>query len=122
MGYTRVKAVVANPTDRVRTQEVELLVDTGAIYSILPEGILGSLGIEPSGKRRCRLANGKVEEYLTGEAYVEVQGIGVTSIVVFGTESTIPLLGITTLELLGLQVDPVSGTLKPMELLLLHAI
>ncbi len=29
------------------------------------------------------------------------------------------VLGVTTLEELGLQVDPVSGELKPMELLLL---
>jgi len=34
-------------------------------------------------------------------------------------ENAMPLLGVTTLELLGLQVDPVSGELKPLELFML---
>lgn len=119
MGYTRVKAVVANPLGRSKRQEVELLADTGAIYTMLPEGVLRGLGIAPTGRRRFKLASGEVKEYSTGEVYMEVEGIGVTSVVVFGVEGSTPLLGVTTLELLGLQVDPMTGRLKPMELLLL---
>jgi predicted aspartyl protease len=40
--------------------------------------------------------------------------------VVFGGPEMTPLMGVTTLELLGLQVDPVGGELKPLELYLLH--
>lgn len=119
MGHTRVKAVIANPLEKAKRREVELLADTGAIYTILPESVLKDLSIKPSGIRRFKLASGEVKQYQTGEAYVEVEGIGVTSIVTFGTEDSTPLLGVTTLELLGLQVDPVTGKLKPMELLLL---
>jgi aspartyl protease family protein len=119
MGYARVKAVVANPSERIRRREVELLADTGAIYTMLPESMLRALDIAPSGKRRFRIAGGEVKEYPTGEAYLEVEGIGATSVVVFGAEDSTPLLGVTTLELLGLQVDPVTGRLKPMELPLL---
>jgi len=39
--------------------------------------------------------------------------------VVIGPEDTVPLLGVTTLELLGYQMDPVTGRLKPLELMLL---
>ncbi len=119
MGYTRVKVVVASPWERIRRREVELLADAGAMYTMLPESLLRALGITPSGWRRFKIASGEVKEYPTGEAYLEVEGIGVTSIVVFGAEDSMPLLGVTTLELLGLQVDPVTGRLKPMELLLL---
>ena len=119
MGYTKVKAVVANPLERARRIEVELLADTGAIYSMLPGRLLRGLGISSSGRRRFRLASGEVEEYPTGEAYIVVEGVGATSVVVFGAEGSTPLLGVTTLELLGMQVDPVTGRLKPMELLLL---
>ena len=119
MGHTKVKAVVANPLERARRKEVELLADTGAIYSMLPGSVLRDLGIAPSGRRRFRLASGDVEEYPTGEAYMAIEGVGATSVVVFGAEGSTPLLGVTTLELLGMQVDPVTGKLKPMELLLL---
>jgi len=53
------------------------------------------------------------------EAYIVVEGRGVTSLVVIGSEKTPPLLGVTTLELLGFQVDPVTGKLKSLELMIL---
>jgi len=40
--------------------------------------------------------------------------------VVFGDEG-VYLLGVVTLEELGLEVDPVKGELRPMELLLMQA-
>ena len=47
------------------------------------------------------------------------EGLGATSMVVFGLEEATALLGVTSLEFLGLQVDPLTGKLKPLELLLL---
>jgi len=86
---------------------------------MIPRDLLEKVETRATGSRRFKLANGEIAEYPTGEAYVEVQGIGATSIVVFGPEKSQPLLGVTTLESLGLQVDPVSGQLKPLELYLL---
>jgi aspartyl protease family protein len=77
------------------------------------------LGIEPTGKRKFKLAEGNVKEYATSEAYIEIAGVGVTSLVTFLPTETMPLLGVTTLELLGLKVNPIKGELEPMELLLL---
>ncbi|HID90788.1 TPA: Retroviral aspartyl protease [Candidatus Bathyarchaeota archaeon] len=119
MGYVRVKAVLANPYDRSKRVELSLLADTGAIYTAIPEPILVDLGVSVTGRRRFKLASGEVEEYPVGEAYVEVEGEGVTSLVAFLPKGSTPLLGVTTLELLGLEVDPTTGKLKPMELLLL---
>lgn len=119
MGYVRARAIVANPADRTKSIDLDCLADTGAIYTMIPRDLLESISVRTSGSRRFKLANGKTEEYMIGEAYVEVQNVGATSLVVFGPEKSTPLLGVTTLELLGFQVDPVSGQLKPLELYLL---
>lgn len=119
LGYVRVKAIIANLADRTKKIDVDCLVDTGAIYTMIPRDLLEKVATKTTGSRRFKLANGKTEEYPVGEAYVEVQGIGATSLLVFGPEKSQPLLGVTTLELLGFQVDPVSGELQPLELYLL---
>jgi len=118
MGYVKIKAKISN-TDRTKSKELELIADTGAIYTAIPENILKSLDIMPKGKRRFKIADGKIKEFKIGEAYIEIGKEGATSIVAFLEENAMPLLGVTTLELLGLQVDPVSGELKPLELFML---
>jgi len=119
MGYVRVKGVIANPLRRNVRVEVEFVVDTGAIYTMVPKSIAEKLGLEIVGKRRFRIASGEIVEYPVSEAYIIVENIGVTSLIVLGSEKTPPLLGTTTLELMGLQVDPVTGKLKPLELMIL---
>ncbi len=119
MGYVKVATKIGNPADRSKSIRLDLLADTGAIYTAIPASLLEKISIEPKSTRRFKLANGKVEQYPTGEAYVEVAGEGVTSVVAFLPEGSTPILGVTTLELLGLQVDPTTGELKPLELLLL---
>ena len=118
MGYVKVKAKVSN-VERERSKETELIADTGAIYTAIPEDILMDLGIVARGTRRFKTASGELKELPVGEAYIEIAGEGVTSIVAFLPRGATPLLGVTTLELLGLQVDPITGELKPMELFLL---
>jgi len=119
VGYVKVAAKIENPADRSRFIHLDLLADTGAIYTAIPASLLEKIDLKPTSTRRFKLANGRVERYATGEAYVEVAGEGATSIVAFLPEGSTPLLGVTTLELLGLQVDPTTGQLKPLELLLL---
>jgi aspartyl protease family protein len=119
LGYVRVKTKVRNPEEKERQFEIELLVDTGAIYSIIPAKILESLKIERRSIRKMRLADGSVIERHLGIAEVEVKGETAHSNVIFGEEADASILGVTALEELGLQVDPITGELKPMELLLL---
>jgi aspartyl protease family protein len=119
VGYVKVKGFVANPFDRDKCLELEFLADTGAMYTSLPESTLKKLEIVPMGKRSFLIASGERKEFPVGEAYIEVEGIGVTSLVLYGSEGVPSLLGVTTLELLGLQVDPTTGKLKPAELYLL---
>lgn len=119
VGYVKVKGFVANPFKKDRCLGLEFLVDTGAMYTSLPESMLKRLEIVPTGKRSFLIASGERKEFQVGEVYIEVDGIGVTSLVLYGYEGVPSLLGVTTLELLGLQVDPITGKLKPAELYLL---
>jgi predicted aspartyl protease len=119
VGYVKVKGLVANPFDRDKRVELEFLADTGAMYTSLPESLLKQLEIVPKGKRSFLIASGERKEFSVGEAYIEIEGTGVISIVLYGSEGVPCLLGVTTLELLGLQVDTTTGKLKPAELYLL---
>jgi len=118
LGYIRVKARVWNVGNPLASREVELLTDTGAVYTVLPSSLLKELGVEPVGRRRFRLANNQVVERDVGVVGIEVKGIRVHTVAIFGDEG-VYLLGVVTLKELGLEVDPVKGELRPMELLLM---
>jgi predicted aspartyl protease len=119
VGFVRVKAKVWNVERPEVAREVVLLADTGAIYTVLPRSLLEEMGVSSVGRRRFRLANNEVIERDVGIIGIEVQGIRVYTLAVFGDEG-VYLLGVTTLEELGLEVDPVKGELRPMELLLMR--
>lgn len=94
---------------------VEAMVDTGAAYSALPEGMLRDLGVEPSRRRRLRLADGRLRDVDTAEARVTVNGETATTVVVFTDDNAPILLGAHALEGLGLAVDPAKKRLVPDE-------
>jgi len=117
--YIKVKGIIANPIDRSIRMEIEFVVDTGAIYTMIPESVARRLELKETGKRKFKIANGETVEYPVSEAYIILEGRGVTSLVVVGSEKVTPLLGVTTLELLGFEVDPITRKLKPIELMIL---
>jgi len=118
-GYVRVRGIVANAQNRRLKRELEFIVDTGAIYTVIPRSVAEKLGLKEVDRRRFKTASGEVVEYPVSEAYITIQGKGVTSLVALAGEKTPVLLGVTTLELMGLQVDPVTGKLTPLELMIL---
>ncbi len=93
---------------------VEALVDTGATYSKIPRSVLQELGIEPVETRVSRIADGSRVELQTSWARFSVEGRNAVARVSFGPEG-IYLLGATTLEDMGLAVDPVDRQLIPQE-------
>ena len=104
--------------DGQRSQDIEATVDTGAAYTALPGGLLRELGIEPVGKRRFLLADGRRIDMDYGEARATVDGESVTTLVVFGEDQAPALLGAYTLEGLALAVDPVEQRLVPTHLIM----
>ncbi len=58
MGLTVLEIEVGNPADPDIREEVEFLIDSGAIYSVVPAVILDKLGVKPLAEEEFRLANG----------------------------------------------------------------
>lgn len=90
---------------------LDALVDTGASYTWVPRDVLEGLGMRPSFRRPFVLADGRAIDYDMIEALIRVNGETRTSPVIFGDPGTEPLLGVVTLEIFGLGVDPVNQEL-----------
>ncbi len=118
MGLTFVFVTLSNPKNAKKLIEKKLLVDSGAVYSVVPKEVLVSLGIKPIDKQRFILANGETVEKELGEARFLFQGKERTAPVVFGDKG-VYLLGATTLENLGLILGPLSRELKPLPMLMM---
>ncbi len=116
MGITYVKVKVGNPANGKRTEEVECLVDSGAVYSLIPGRVLRRLRIKPHSTREFILANGEVIKRRLATATFQYQGRRGDSMVVVGEPGDDPLLGATTLEGFGLVLDPFRRELRPMQL------
>ena len=58
MGINKLEIEVGNPANPAVTERVEFLIDSGAIYSVVPTPILERLGIKPLSEQEFRLANG----------------------------------------------------------------
>lgn len=118
MGLTVLEIEVGNPANPEVTEKLEFLVDSGAIYSVVPTKILERLSIKPLTEQEFRLANGeKVVRKKGGALFKFGDRIGVAD-VIFGEEGDSVLLGAFTLEALGLSLDPLRRELKPLPMML----
>jgi clan AA aspartic protease len=116
MGLTFVNVRVGNPANGHRAETVACLVDSGAVYSLIPGRILRKLGIKPHSTREFVLANGDVIRRRLATATFEYDNRRGDSIVIVGEPGDDPLLGATTLEGFGLVLDPFRRELRPMTL------
>jgi len=119
MGYTKAKVKIANPSQPARFHEVELLVDMRAVYTVVSGKSLRALGIESVDRMEfCSINNEKLVRDV-GVSVVELMGRRWLTNVIFGEDTDNGVLGVTTLEQLGLQTDPVRREIKPLPLYLL---
>lgn len=115
MGMFQVAARVTNPRDPARFFEAAFWVDTGALYSFVPEDRLHEIGIEPLRTRESVLVDGRRDRRLLGEAVFTIPVLqeSLTCPVVFAPPGSLYLLGATALENFGVQADPTTQQLKP---------
>ncbi|MFQ5665400.1 MAG: clan AA aspartic protease [Candidatus Binatia bacterium] len=111
----QVKVKVTNPADPSRWFEEHFWVDSGALYSFVPEDRLAAIGLQPLKTREVILADGRRERRLFGEAQLTVEGLDetLTCPIVFGPIGSLYLLGATALEAFGVGADPVTRRLHP---------
>ena len=108
-------------TRRAEPVTLELLVDTGSIFSWIDGRVLKALGVRPARRWQFRTMEGRLVARDVGDAFVENRGDSAPTVVVFATRTDAHVLGLHALESFGLQVDPVSGRLrKARDILALH--
>jgi clan AA aspartic protease len=118
MGLTTLEIEVGNPANPQATEKVEFLIDSGAIYSVVPAPILERLGIQPLAVQEFRLADGSKITRQKGIALFKYGDRIGGADVIFGEEGDSVLLGAFTLEALGLSLDPLRRELKPLPMIL----
>jgi predicted aspartyl protease len=76
-----VPAEVANPFDLKRKKTLTFIVDSGAVYTVIPAAQLKELGIAGTGERTFFLANGQPVKRRTGEARIKLDAESATCVV-----------------------------------------
>ncbi len=102
--------------DGERSMETEALVNTGAAFTVVPAARLKELGVKPFDMVRVSVADGRIVECGLGRAIATVEGRTESTLVVFGVDDDITLLGAYTLEGLRFAVDPVHGRLTQLHI------
>lgn len=107
--------------DGGEAREIETRVDTAAAYTVLPTRLLRESGVDPMGKRRFLLADGRRIKRDYGQTWAAIDGESVVTLVVSGGDDAPALLGAYTLEGLSLAVDPVEQRPVPVHLIMYRA-
>jgi predicted aspartyl protease len=112
MGLTTLPMLVKGLDGRSRT--VEFLIDSGAVWSLLPEEDWRALGLSPTRTMTFALADGSVIERKISDCRFVYKQWEAPSPVILGEGNDVALLGVVTLECLALLLNPLDRTLHPM--------
>lgn len=118
MGMTEVLVRVVNLTGPNRFAELDMVVDSGAIYSVVPRGVLRRIGVAPRETQTFGLAHGETVRRQIGDVRYEIGARSGAAPVIFGRRGDASLLGVVTLEALGLRLDPLRRELRPLRLMI----
>ena len=117
MGHVWVDVRFVNPINGAELKTVAL-IDTGATYTVVPWWVHEKLNLMIVDKKRVETTKGFTE---LDESFlvVEIEGRRAVTPVLISKELKDILIGVLTLEALGLAVDPSTGKLKESRILLL---
>ena len=119
MGITYVDAEVTGPTGK--SEAVRLLVDSGATYTLLPEDIWRAIELEPTREMSFSLADGSQFVRRISRCWLALEHGEEYTPVILGEPGDQGLLGVVTLEVMGLVLHPFSRTLLPLRAMLAAA-
>ena len=109
VGETRVKFRVYSSGVFV---ELEGLVDTGATLTKIPKWAASKIGLQAIYKAEVMHGDGRTVTRGLAYGEVEMEGIRRLVPVAIGGDEEMPVIGYTTLEILGFKVNPVTGKLE----------
>jgi predicted aspartyl protease len=114
MGITYIPGTVTGPNGQ---RTLEFLVDSGANYTLLPFEVWQAIGLTPKRSMTFRLGDGSKVERDVSECHIKLDvGEGHTP-VILGQPGDDALLGVVTLENIGLILNPFNRTLHPLRVL-----
>lgn len=109
MSLFAVRATLIGPTGV--TEDLELLVDTGATFSVISTAVANRLGLRVRRRQSVLIAGGRRDVWPVAEVRMAVEGRDEIPTLCFITDAGPMLLGATTLENLCLAVDPMARRL-----------
>jgi aspartyl protease family protein len=112
LGETRVVVRIYGPKGY---SDVEMVADTGATLTAIPETIADEIGLVRGGHVVVKFADGTRKAVAVGDAEIEIRGERAPVRVLVGPAGQVSLVGLTSLETLGLKVNPVERRLEPSE-------
>jgi len=95
-----------------RLVRVRALVDTGATFTVIPEGIAKELGLSATGERVRVLTAKGYDELDLAHAVLEIDGKRRIMPVLISKHIDRVLVGVLTLEAMQLRVNPITGKLE----------
>jgi clan AA aspartic protease len=116
MGLIKIEGTVTGPTGK--QAPVEFLVDSGAMYTLLPWKVWRAIGLRPMDSIECSLADGTTLERKVSECRIALPQGERSTPVLLGEKGDEALLGTVTLEELRLVLNPFTRQLQPMRTML----
>lgn len=108
----RVRARLYPVDRRGLEQEVELIVTTRTIMSVIPRVVAEAAGVQVLARRFFFGRDGTRKRRAIGTLEIAVAGKSTVSTVILGEPGDTPVLGTSTLDDLGLEADFVGGQLR----------
>lgn len=116
MAITFVQGAVRGPNGR--QVDVGFLVGSGATYTLLPHEAWQAIGLTPTRSVVFTLADDTLIERAVSECYIILPQGEAHTPVILGQPGDEAVLGVVTLEILGLVLNPFTRELQPMRMLL----
>lgn len=116
MGLTKVSLGIKSLDDPSKVVQEDFLVDSGAFYTVLPLWLVKKLGLKSKFEQEFFLADGTKVTRNMGDAFITFEGREIASPVVLGQKDDSALMGVLTLDAMGLILDPFSRKLHSAKL------
>jgi clan AA aspartic protease len=115
VGIAFIEGIARGPAGE---EDVRFLIDSGAIRTLLPEPVWRKIGLEPIRGMEFTLADGTRIPRKVSECHIRLPQGAAHTPVILGQGADEALLGVVTLEILGVVFHPFRRTLEPMRALL----
>ena len=116
MGLTTVELTLSKIGSKRKKITDQFLVDSGASLTVLPSALWRALGLKALDRVNIRLADGRIEQRPVSFAMATFDDKTVPTQVILGESDDSKLLGVLTLEEMGLVLNPLNCTLEVAEL------